>query len=129
MEMSVIDHQRRASVSTGGAAAMGEPLVMIGQATSIASESGTGGTVTAIGMIPSAQNGNVPKPDIDNMNEARRRPSVQFQSPEPRVLLERIPTYLQPSLPWHDRLMHFTFAWYTVTYVFFSSSPRRFCDG
>ena len=29
--------------------------------------------------------------------------------------LERIPTYLQPSLPWRDRLMHFTFAWYTVT--------------
>ncbi|KAL2129902.1 hypothetical protein VTI74DRAFT_7161 [Chaetomium olivicolor] len=36
--------------------------------------------------------------------------------PEPRMAaLERIPTYLQPSLPWRDRVMHFTFAWYTVT--------------
>ncbi|KAK1779637.1 voltage-dependent anion channel-domain-containing protein [Copromyces sp. CBS 386.78] len=35
--------------------------------------------------------------------------------PEPRVLLERIPTILQPSIPWRERLMHFTFAWYTVT--------------
>ena len=35
--------------------------------------------------------------------------------PEPRVLLERIPTILQPSIPWTKRLMHFTFAWYTVT--------------
>lgn len=37
---------------------------------------------------------------------------------EPYMLvLERIPTYLQPSLPWRDRLLHFTFAWYTVTCV------------
>lgn len=35
--------------------------------------------------------------------------------PEPRLLLERIPTILQPSIPWRKRLMHFTFAWYTVT--------------
>lgn len=35
--------------------------------------------------------------------------------PEPRHLLERIPTVLQPSIPWRKRLMHFTFAWYTVT--------------
>lgn len=35
--------------------------------------------------------------------------------PEPRQLLERIPTVLQPSIPWRKRLMHFTFAWYTVT--------------
>ncbi|KAL2125643.1 hypothetical protein VTJ04DRAFT_2008 [Mycothermus thermophilus] len=30
-------------------------------------------------------------------------------------VLDRVPTILQPSLPWRDRLMHFTFAWYTVT--------------
>lgn len=35
--------------------------------------------------------------------------------PEPRHLLERIPTILQPSIPWRKRLMHFTVAWYTVT--------------
>ncbi|KAH7131023.1 voltage-dependent anion channel [Dactylonectria macrodidyma] len=29
--------------------------------------------------------------------------------------LERIPTYLQPSMPLRERLHHFTFAWYTVT--------------
>ena len=29
--------------------------------------------------------------------------------------LRRVPTYLQPSLPWRKRLLHFTFAWYTVT--------------
>lgn len=29
--------------------------------------------------------------------------------------LRRVPTYLQPSLPWRERLLHFTFAWYTVT--------------
>ncbi|KAK0701149.1 voltage-dependent anion channel-domain-containing protein [Apiosordaria backusii] len=35
---------------------------------------------------------------------------------EPRLsVLQRIPTYLQPPLPWRDRLLHFTFAWYTVT--------------
>jgi hypothetical protein len=45
--------------------------------------------------------------------------------PEPRLadsVLERIPTYLQPPIPWRDRLMHFTFAWYTVTYVSFLTS-------
>lgn len=31
--------------------------------------------------------------------------------------LERVPTYLQPRLPWRDRLSHFTFAWYTLTCV------------
>lgn len=31
------------------------------------------------------------------------------------VDLRRVPTYLQPSLPWRKRLLHFTFAWYTVT--------------
>ncbi|KAL1838053.1 hypothetical protein VTJ49DRAFT_3101 [Mycothermus thermophilus] len=30
-------------------------------------------------------------------------------------VLERVPTLVQPSLPWRNRLMHFTFAWYTVT--------------
>ena len=29
--------------------------------------------------------------------------------------IARIPTILQPSLPRRERLMHFTFAWYTVT--------------
>lgn len=33
----------------------------------------------------------------------------------PDVDLRRVPTYLQPSLPWRKRLLHFTFAWYTVT--------------
>lgn len=33
----------------------------------------------------------------------------------PRVHLERIPTYLQPSISLRERLRHFTFAWYTVT--------------
>lgn len=32
-----------------------------------------------------------------------------------QLVLHRVPTYLQPSLPWRDRLIHFTFAWYTVT--------------
>lgn len=42
---------------------------------------------------------------------------------EPRLplpdlaILERIPTFLQPSIPWRNRLLHFTFAWYTVTCV------------
>lgn len=33
----------------------------------------------------------------------------------PRIPLERIPTYLQPSISFRERLRHFTFAWYTVT--------------
>ncbi len=35
----------------------------------------------------------------------------------PAIPLERVPTYLQPKLPWRDRLLHFTFAWYTLTCV------------
>ncbi|KAK0724976.1 voltage-dependent anion channel-domain-containing protein [Lasiosphaeris hirsuta] len=48
------------------------------------------------------------------------------------VVLERIPTFLQPSLPWRDRLMHFTFAWYTVTMstsgiaLILAITPKRF---
>lgn len=37
--------------------------------------------------------------------------------PTPRVNLERVPTYLQPSISVRERLKHFTFAWYTVTSV------------
>ncbi|KAJ4420715.1 hypothetical protein N0V82_004154 [Gnomoniopsis sp. IMI 355080] len=33
----------------------------------------------------------------------------------PRAPLERIPTYLQPSISLRERIRHFTFAWYTVT--------------
>lgn len=33
------------------------------------------------------------------------------------AVLERIPTILQPSLPWRKRIHHVTFAWYTVTYL------------
>ncbi len=64
---------------------------------------------------------------------ARAVPQAENEPPppeaEPRLaVLERIPTYLQPSLPWRDRLLHFTFAWYTVTYAqplpFSSSNPR-----
>ncbi len=29
--------------------------------------------------------------------------------------VQRVPTYLQPSIPFHERLHHFTFAWYAVT--------------
>ena len=39
------------------------------------------------------------------------------------AILERIPTFLQPSIPWRNRLLHFTFAWYTVTWVPHSSFP------
>lgn len=35
----------------------------------------------------------------------------------PGAVLERIPTILQPSLPWRKRIHHVTFAWYTVTYL------------
>ncbi len=38
----------------------------------------------------------------------------------PAITLERVPTYLQPKLPWRDRLLHFTFAWYTLTCVLIS---------
>lgn len=42
--------------------------------------------------------------------------SVDELGAEPRLaVLHRIPTYLQPPLPWRERLLHFTFAWYTVT--------------
>jgi hypothetical protein len=29
--------------------------------------------------------------------------------------IDRVPTYLQPSMPLRERLNHFTFAWYTLT--------------
>ena len=29
--------------------------------------------------------------------------------------MERVPTYLQPRMPFQERLHHFTFAWYTVS--------------
>ncbi len=29
--------------------------------------------------------------------------------------MERVPTYLQPRLPFRERLHHFTFAWYTLS--------------
>lgn len=29
--------------------------------------------------------------------------------------MERVPTYLQPRMPFRERLHHFTFAWYTVS--------------
>ncbi|KAK3950632.1 voltage-dependent anion channel-domain-containing protein [Pseudoneurospora amorphoporcata] len=51
--------------------------------------------------------------------------------PEPSVL-ERVPTILQPSIPWRKRLMHFTFAWYTVTLstsgisLVLATTPHRF---
>ncbi|KAK3313034.1 c4-dicarboxylate transporter malic acid transport [Apodospora peruviana] len=50
----------------------------------------------------------------------------------PRNILERIPTYLQPSLPWRRRLLHFTFAWYTLTMstsgiaLLLALTPHRF---
>ncbi|KAK4207447.1 voltage-dependent anion channel [Rhypophila decipiens] len=46
--------------------------------------------------------------------------------------LRRVPTYLQPSLPWRKRLLHFTFAWYTVTMstsgisLLLALTPHRF---
>ncbi|KAK5662655.1 hypothetical protein OQA88_8571 [Cercophora sp. LCS_1] len=62
--------------------------------------------------------------------------SVQIPSPPPADLpehqLERIPTFLQPSMPWRDRLMHFTFAWFTVTIstsgiaLLLAITPHRF---
>ena len=67
----------------------------------------------------------------DEFDRSKEDPESGVPSPdnEPRTLLppattapiERIPTYLQPRLPWRDRLLHFTFAWYTVTYVLSSS--------
>ncbi|KAK0673563.1 voltage-dependent anion channel-domain-containing protein [Cercophora samala] len=75
----------------------------------------------------------------------RRRTSVavsavfpgdsSFDEPgaEPRLaVLQRIPTYLQPPLPWRERLLHFTFAWYTVTMstsgiaMIIALTPHRF---
>ncbi|KAK4447329.1 putative malic acid transport protein [Podospora aff. communis PSN243] len=53
-------------------------------------------------------------------------------APSDFVVLERIPTFLQPSLPWRDRLLHFTFAWYTVTMstsgvsLVLAIAPKRF---
>ncbi|KAK0648190.1 voltage-dependent anion channel, partial [Cercophora newfieldiana] len=47
-------------------------------------------------------------------------------------VLERVPTFLQPSIPWRDRLLHFTFAWYTVTMstsgvaLVLAIAPKRF---
>ncbi|KAK4204656.1 voltage-dependent anion channel-domain-containing protein [Triangularia verruculosa] len=42
--------------------------------------------------------------------------SLDESGAEPRhAVLHRIPTYLQPPLSWRERLLHFTFAWYTVT--------------
>ncbi|GAB1318240.1 Voltage-dependent anion channel-domain-containing protein [Madurella fahalii] len=49
----------------------------------------------------------MPPPEPEDDNAAPAEPSL--------VVLERIPTYLQPSLPWRRRLLHFTFAWYTIT--------------
>ncbi|KXX77499.1 putative malic acid transport protein [Madurella mycetomatis] len=49
----------------------------------------------------------IPPPELEDGNPAPPEPTL--------VVLERIPTYLQPSLPWRRRLLHFTFAWYTVT--------------
>ncbi|KAK1753211.1 putative malic acid transport protein, partial [Echria macrotheca] len=52
--------------------------------------------------------------------------------PPDLAILERIPTFLQPSLPWRDRLLHFTFAWYTVTMstsgvaLVLALTPKRF---
>jgi len=48
------------------------------------------------------------------------------------IVLERVPTFLQPSIPWRDRLLHFTFAWYTVTMstsgvaLVLAIAPKRF---
>ncbi|KUI61009.1 Malic acid transport protein [Cytospora mali] len=51
---------------------------------------------------------------------------------ESRVNLERIPTYLQPSISVRQRLQHFTFAWYTLTMstggiaLTLGNTPHRF---
>ncbi|KAK4159511.1 voltage-dependent anion channel-domain-containing protein [Cladorrhinum sp. PSN259] len=94
----------------------------------------------------------VPPDDDDDLGPAppaispptRRRPSAATNNTqssagaageraEPRLaVLERIPTYLQPSLPWRERLLHFTFAWYTVTMstsgiaMILALTPHRF---
>lgn len=35
----------------------------------------------------------------------------------PIKAVARVATYLQPNIPLRERLYHFTFAWYTLTYV------------
>jgi len=57
---------------------------------------------------------------LDGLRPARpgqRKSSPSLAPPpsQPLAPLERIPTFLQPSLPWRHRILHFTFAWYTVT--------------
>jgi tellurite resistance protein TehA-like permease len=60
------------------------------------------------------------------------RRESHHSAPSDFVFLERIPTFLQPSLPWRDRLLHFTFAWYTVTMstsgvsLVLAIAPKRF---
>ncbi|KAK3361911.1 voltage-dependent anion channel-domain-containing protein [Lasiosphaeria ovina] len=75
---------------------------------------------------------------VDPHNAPRpRRDSVATCAPaaaelEPRLALEKVPTYMQPSLPWRERLMHFTFAWYTLTMstsgiaLILAITPHRF---
>ncbi|KAK4132166.1 hypothetical protein BT67DRAFT_92166 [Trichocladium antarcticum] len=71
-----------------------------------------------------------PSPPTEHQHGANAAPPVDA---EPRLaVLERIPTYLQPNLPWRDRLLHFTFAWYTVTMstsgisLILATTPHRF---
>ncbi|KAK3388470.1 voltage-dependent anion channel-domain-containing protein [Sordaria brevicollis] len=56
-----------------------------------------------------------PPNGIDTPNCGMDTDTDDVNLPGPRYILERIPTILQPSIPWRKRLMHFTFAWYTVT--------------
>ncbi|KAK3346525.1 voltage-dependent anion channel-domain-containing protein [Lasiosphaeria hispida] len=86
-----------------------------------------------------ADNGQKFETDTEAANSAPLSGSGQDRAPEllerrlsQLAVLERIPTFLQPSLPWRDRLMHFTFAWYTVSMstsgiaLILAITPKRF---
>jgi len=70
----------------------------------------------------------------NNHNNPNQNPNTHPNTnPNPNLhSLTRIPTVLQPPLPWHTRLHHFTFAWYAVTLstsgiaLTLSLIPKRF---
>lgn len=69
-------------------------------------------------------------PEVDDLeldSSSGRGPTSSSDEAQntPSRPLQRVATYLQPSIPLLERIRHFTFAWYTVTY---GSSPS-FHDG
>ncbi|KAK7731785.1 hypothetical protein SLS53_008606 [Cytospora paraplurivora] len=74
----------------------------------------------------------VEKPDHDHDHpSASGEEGDLTHDPSPQPI-ERVPTYLQPSMPIKERLRHFTFAWYTLTMstagigLVLGATPNRF---